>query len=73
MKMQEGPVHIPFLFIPIQFMYLFDEKHLSFPDTIIVPTLYTNSLIWHFNTKTLASHLVAAQYTCYDEGYQLDA
>ena len=64
-KIQEGPVHIPFLFSPMHFMYLFNEKHLSYPDAITVPTLYTYSLIWHFNTKTLAFLLVAAQYTCY--------
>jgi len=63
--MQERPVHIPILFSPLQFMYLSNEKHLSYPDTITVCTHYTYLLIWHFNTKTLASHLVAAQYTCY--------
>ena len=50
-KIQEGPVHIPFLLSPLQSTYLFKVKNLSHPDIIILPTLYTYSLIWHFNTK----------------------
>lgn len=60
--MQEGPLHIPFLFSPLQFMYLFNVKHPSYPDSVTVPTFYTYSLIWHFNTKTLASPSCCSAY-----------
>jgi len=63
--MQEGPVHIPLLVSPLQFMYLFSVKHLSYPDSITVPTLYTYSLIWHFNTKTLISPSCCSVYMLY--------